>query len=124
MTNHVQWQETAMLVPHASGNVNGPWTLIDNPGEVGLIVPTLGTPCTVTIQVARDSSGTGASDLVDKAGAGVLVLASGSGGVAVSGNEMAAILAYPYMRVVLGANQGSDVTFYLEQKVPAVDNYA
>lgn len=118
------WQETAMLVPHASSNVNGPWTAIDNATDYGLVVPALSPSTTVTVQVARDSAGTGGGGLVNQAGTPVLVLASGAGGVCVSSADLAAIKGYPYMRVVLGANQAADVTFYLQQKVVASDVFA
>lgn len=120
----VKGDEVPMLVTHAAANVNGPWTAIDNPSEIGLIVPALAPNSTVTIQVARDAAGTGASPLVDKAGAAVLVLASSAGGFAVSSNEFGALLGYPYMRVVLGTNQNADVTFYMLRKVAGSDNYA
>ena len=120
----IPWQEVPMLVAHAAGNVNGPWTAIGNASELGLFVPALGTACTVTIQVARDSGGTNGGGIVDKSGTAILVLASSSGGFAVSSNELGALLGYPYMRVVLGANQAGDVTFVLEQKITATDPLA
>lgn len=108
------WDEISLTV--TAGQTASPWVAIGNPGEVGLIVPALGTATTVTVQVARDSLGTGAANLVNGAGSQVCSLASGSGGVAVSSNDLGAILGYPYLRVVLGATQAADKTFYLERK--------
>jgi hypothetical protein len=124
MTTKATWQETAMLVTAASSNVNGPWTAIENASALGLVVPALNSASTVILQVARDSSGTGGGPLVDKGGTAILTLASSSGGFSVSSNEMSALLAYPYMRVVLGTNQAADRTFFLEKKVFASDPYA
>ncbi len=124
MKAKIQYTEVPMLLTHAAANVAGPWTAIENPSELGLIVPPLPTPSSVFVQVARDAIGTGAAILVDKAGTQVLLLASSSGSLAVSSNELGAILGYPFMRVVLGTNQNFDVTFYLMQKVVAGDPYA
>ena len=118
------WQEVEVKVTHAAANVNSNWIALENATELGLFVPTLATVCTVTLQVARDSSGTNAVGLVNQAGTAILVLASGSGGVAISSNELGALLAYPFFRVVLGANQAADVSFWLQKKCVAVDPFA
>lgn len=92
---------------------------IGNPAEVGLLVPTLATPTTVTVKVGNESDGSDAVGLVDDQGAAFLVLASGSGGVAITSLAMGAILGYAYLTVVLGAAQAADVTFTLTRKAVA-----
>lgn len=110
-----------MLVATAGGNVVSPWTSIGNPSALGLFVPALGSASTVTLQAALTSDGTNGAGFVDKSGAAVLVLPSSSGGFHVSSSEMAAALAYPYIRVVLGTHQAADVTFKLVRKVTGSD---
>jgi hypothetical protein len=113
------WDELSLKI--TAGQTSSPWTSVGNPSAVGLAVPALGTATTVTVQVARAAAGTGGGGLVNGAGTAVLALASGSGGVNVSGVDLAALLGYPFMRVVLGAAQGAaqgaDVTFWLERKM-------
>ena len=93
---------------------------IGNPAEIGLIVPTLGTATTVTLQVGLESDGSDAVGIVDQGGTAKLALASGSGGVAISSLDMGAVLGYPYLTIVLGAAQAADVTFTLVKKSVSV----
>jgi hypothetical protein len=104
----------------ANGGTSSTWAAIGNASELGLYVPTI-TSGTVTLQVAQDGSGTGASGLVDKSGTAILVLGASTGGFALSSNEMGACLGYSHLRVVCGAAQGAARTFKLTRKVVGVD---
>lgn len=104
-------QDNAALTV-ANGGTTSTSALIDNCSELGLFVPTI-TAGTVTVQVSEDD--TNYFGLTNQAGTAVLVLASGTGGVAISGNEMGACLPYKYLRVVVAA-QGAPRSFTLKRK--------
>lgn len=94
--------------------------LIGNPSEVGLQVPTLTTPTTVTLKVGSASDGSDAKGIVDQGGTAKLALASGSGNVAISSLDLAAILGYKYLTIVIGATQAADKVFVLDRKSVSV----
>lgn len=121
MAQDYPYEEVDVVV--ANGQTASAWVAIGNPAELGLYVPTI-TNGTVTLQVARDASGTGASGLVNQAGTAILVLAASTGAFAVSSLEMGALLGYSHMRVVCGAAQGADRTFKLAKKLVRVDPLA
>ena len=106
---------TVSLVVLATATVSST-VHIGNPAEVGLKVPTLTTPTTVTVKVGLLADGSDAVGIVDQAGTAKLVLASGAGGVAIGSLDLGQILGYPYLTVVLGAAQAGDVTFTLTRK--------
>jgi hypothetical protein len=116
------WDEVSLTV--AASGTQSNWVAVGNPNELGLFVPALSPSATVTVKVARDASGTGAAGLVDKAGTAILVLASGAGGIAVSSNEMGAVLGYPFVSVVLGTATTGAVVFRLQRKITADSPYA
>lgn len=97
----------------ANGQTTSDSALVDNPGEIGLFVPTI-TAATITVQVSEDNSNF--FGLVNQAGTPILVTASGTGSFAISGNEMGAILAYKYVRVVSSGAQGAQRLFTLKRK--------
>lgn len=96
--------------------VNSEWVHIGHPAEVGLYVPALTTAATVTIKVAHAADGTGGAGLVNGDGDAILVLASGSGDVNISSNDLGAILGYGWIRITLGAAQAAAKTFKLTRK--------
>lgn len=96
------------------------WVSIGNPTELGLIVPVL-TSSTLTVKVARDAAGAGASALFDSTGTQKLTYAAGLGGFAISSNEMGACLGYAFIGVTCGSPQGADRVFRLVRKLSGVD---
>lgn len=110
----------SVTITVTAGQTVSPAVHIGNPAEMGLLVPTLTTPTTVTVKVGNLADGTDARGVVDQGGTAKLVLASGSGNVAISSLEMGACLGYPYLTVVLGATQAADKTFTLTRKAVAM----
>jgi hypothetical protein len=97
----------------ANGQTTSDSALIDNCTELGLFVPTI-TAATITVQVSEDN--VNFFGLTNQAGTAILVLASGTGAVAISGNELGACLPYKYLRVVSGGAQGAQRLFTLKRK--------
>lgn len=105
----------------ASPATQSAWVAVGNPTELGLYVPTLDPATTLTVKVARDSSGTGAAVVKDGTGTQKLVYASGTGDFAISSNEMGACLGYSHVSVVVGTAQTTGKTFRLARKLAGVD---
>lgn len=106
-----------ILVPESE--TESEWVHIGQPAEVGLYVPALPVNTTVTVQVAYDDEGTGGAGLVNGSGTAILALASGAGDVNVGANDMGAILAFGWIKIVIGAAQAADKSFMLIRKAVA-----
>jgi len=113
------YEEVSVIVPITPA-VTSNTVFIGNAAELGLLVPTLTTATTVQVKVGNQSDGSDARAIVDQGGTTKLVLASGSGNVAISSNDMALALGYPYLTVVIGAAQAAAKTFTLTKKAVAV----
>lgn len=96
------------------------YVAIGNPTELGLIVPTI-TSGTLVVKVATSAAGANKVGLVDGTGTAKLSYGAGTGGFAISSNEMGACLAYSHIGVVCGASQGTARTFLLTRKLAGVD---
>jgi len=77
-------------------------------GLVGLIIPTIETGA-VTFQVAQASGGSFV-DLKDKSAAAISITA-GTGGFAVSADDLAPLCAYRYIKVKTAGTQLANRTF-------------
>lgn len=104
----------------ANGGTQSDWVAVGNPTELGLYVPAL-TSSTLTVKVAQDASGTGAQALVDGTGTAKLTYAAGTGGFAISSNEMGACLGYSHIGVTCGSAQGAQRVFKLARKLAGVE---
>lgn len=104
----------------ANGDTTSGFVAIGNPTELGLYVPLL-TSSTMKVQVARDTAGTGASDVYDGTGTQTLVYAAGTGSFAIGSNHMGACLGYSHIGIVCGTAQGAQRVFRLSRKQVGVD---
>jgi hypothetical protein len=89
--------------------------LLENPSEVGLIVPALAPNAAVKIQVSDDNATW--VDVLDKTGAALLTIPATAGSYAVVGNALGAVLPYHYVRPVLSVATTAQVIVKIVRKV-------